>query len=91
MIKLILLKIKFERGYTMHVNKLLQNMFSRSRIILDKRLHRVVLEAAETLSYFKQLSIVGLGLSLQRKANVKYNIKKRGLLEKGSSLRLALL
>ena len=59
----------------MHVNKLLQNMFSRSRIILDKRLHRVMLKAAETLSYFKQLSIVGLGRSLQRKANINKGLK----------------
>lgn len=59
----------------MHVASLLQKIFQKAHDTLDKRLNRLVLEAAETLSHCKQLSIFGLGRALKRSANVKHNIK----------------
>lgn len=54
---------------------LLQKIFQKSREKLDKRLHRLVIEAAETLSRHKELSIFGIGRAFKRKAKVKHNIK----------------
>lgn len=59
----------------MHIPSLLQKIFIKSHARLDKRLHRLVLSASETLCYSKQLSIVGLGRALKRRAGVKHNIK----------------
>lgn len=59
----------------MRVQAFLQKIFQKSRAKLDKRLHRLVLEVAETLSRHKKLSIFGLGRSLNRSAKVKHNIK----------------
>jgi len=59
----------------MRVSALLQKTCQKAHDTLDKRLNRLVLEASETLSECKQLSIFGLGRALKRNANVKHNIK----------------
>jgi len=59
----------------MHISSLLQKIFIKSHAHLDKRLHRLVLNASETLCYSKHLSIAGLGRALKRRAGVKHTIK----------------
>ena len=59
----------------MRISSLLQKIFIKSHAHLDKRLHRVILSASETLCYSKHLSIAGIGRALKRRAGVKHNIK----------------
>lgn len=59
----------------MHAVKLLHTLFTKSCESIDKRLSRVIFEAAESLTRCKQLSIVSIGRSLSRAALVKHNIK----------------
>ena len=59
----------------MSISALLQKIFVKSQDCLNKRLHRLVLHASESMCYSKQLSIVDIGRALKRKAGVKHNIK----------------
>ena len=59
----------------MRLNALLQKVFAKASAHIDKRLHRLLLECAETLCDCRHLSIAGLGRTLKRKAYVKHNIK----------------
>jgi hypothetical protein len=59
----------------MRLGTLLQKVFSKASTNVDKRLHRVLLDCAETLCESRCLSISGLGRSLKRAAYVKHNIK----------------
>jgi hypothetical protein len=59
----------------MHAMKLLHTLFDNACQTVDKRLKRTLFEAAESLTKCKQLSIVSVGRHLNRKANVKNNIK----------------
>ncbi len=59
----------------MRIQTVLHKIFEKSCSTFDKRLNRLVLEAAEILAEYKQLSIFGLGRALKRDANVKHNIK----------------
>jgi hypothetical protein len=59
----------------MHVTKLLHKFLGKSCKKIDKRLLRLLFESVETLTHCKQLSIFGLGRSLQRPIKVKHAIK----------------
>lgn len=59
----------------MHAAKLLHNLFDNACHVVDKRIKRTLFETAATLTQCRQLSIVSLGRSLNRKAKVKHNIK----------------
>ena len=59
----------------MRLPLLLQKVFAKASTHIDKRLHRLLLECAETLCDCHHLSIAGLGRALKRKAYVKHNIK----------------
>ncbi len=60
----------------MHIRRVLHKMFRPAAVHLDKRLHRIVLEAALTLSECKHLSIAGLGRCLASTTAVKHTIKR---------------
>lgn len=59
----------------MRAGKLLHNLLDKACKSVDKRIRATLFSAAETLIYCKQLSIAGLGRSLQRSAKVKHKIK----------------
>ena len=59
----------------MHVVKLLHKLLDKTCSAVDKRVRRVLFEAAETLTRCKQLSIFSLGRCLNRTAQVKNTIK----------------
>lgn len=59
----------------MHAMKLLHTLFDNACQTIDKRLRKAVFLATESLTRCKQLSISGLGRSLNRTAAVKHNIK----------------
>lgn len=58
----------------MHVTKLLHKMVGKSCRI-DKRLLRVLFEAAGTVAHSRILSVFGIARSLPRKTTVKHSIK----------------
>jgi len=60
----------------MHINGLLHRTFNKKSGMIDKRNHKTLLFAAETLCQNKHLSIAALGRSLKSKAKVKHNIKR---------------
>lgn len=60
----------------MHIGKLLHNVFSPASQMIDKRLHRSLLEAALTLTDCRHLSIAGIGRCLRSTTAVKYTIKR---------------
>lgn len=59
----------------MRLSVLLQKVFAKALPNIDKRLHRLLLECAQTLCECRHLSIAGLGRALKRTAHVKHNIK----------------
>ena len=60
----------------MHINGLLHRTFHSASDFVDKRNHKTLLAAADTLCQHKHLSIAGLGRNLKSKAKVKNNIKR---------------
>jgi len=55
---------------------LLHKTFSQASLHVDKRVNQTLLQATETLSEHKHLSITGIGRSLNSRAEVKHNIKR---------------
>lgn len=70
----------------MHAARLLHDLLDNACQSIDKRLRRILFEAAATLAYSKHLSIVSLGRHLARKAKVKNNIKSMDRLFGNKSL-----
>lgn len=60
----------------MHFSELLHCVFAHTSIGVDKRVHRTLLKAAETLCECRHLSIAGLGRHLRSCAGVKHVIKR---------------
>jgi len=60
----------------MRLSSLLHTLFVNASKSLDKRVHKALMLAAETLSKHKHLSIAGLGRQLPTPAKVKHNIKR---------------
>ncbi len=60
----------------MHIRKLLHKVFMPTSQNIDKRLHRILLDAALTLSDCMHLSIAGLGRHLVSSTAVKHVIKR---------------
>jgi hypothetical protein len=60
----------------MHLTGLLHKTFDSAATTIDKRNHKTLLKAAETLCQHKHLSIADLGRKLKSKAKVKHNIKR---------------
>lgn len=59
----------------MRATRLLHTLFDNACQSLDKRIRKTLFSAAQTLIFCKELSIAGVGRSLQRSAKVKHNIK----------------
>lgn len=60
----------------MRLKGLLHKMFLDASVMIDKRIHKTLLLAAETLSQFRHLSIAGIGRTLKTSAQVKHAIKR---------------
>jgi hypothetical protein len=63
------------KGNPMRAAKLLHDLLDDASKSVDKRLRKILYETVESLIICKQLTIAGLGRSLNRKAKIKHNIK----------------
>jgi len=60
----------------MHLRRLLHKLFLDAASFIDKRIHKALLLAAETLPKSSHLSLSSIGRSLLSKTTVKHNIKR---------------
>jgi hypothetical protein len=60
----------------MHLQGLLHKLFGNAANFIDKRIHAILLQSAETLPSSAHLSLTSIGRSLSSATTVKHNIKR---------------
>jgi hypothetical protein len=60
----------------MRVKELLHKTFIQASLSIDKRIHQTLILSCEALLKFRQLSIVGIGRTLETNTKVKHAIKR---------------